>query len=79
MPTYSARVTKDAQIPIPQEMMEKLAIKPGDEVEFFLTSEGQIHFHVLREGFGEIINVRHFLPISIREMDDGIVEHLIKQ
>ncbi len=79
MPTFTAKVSNDLAIPIPKEMVEKLLIEPGEEVEFFLTSEGQIHFHVLREGFGEYVSVRHVPLISIREIDDGIAEHLIEK
>jgi bifunctional DNA-binding transcriptional regulator/antitoxin component of YhaV-PrlF toxin-antitoxin module len=79
MPIYNAKVTKDLKIPIPPEMMERLSIKAGEEVEFFLTSEGQIHFHVLRNNFGEALNIKRVPPISIREMDDGIAESVIER
>lgn len=74
MPTYTAKVTPENTIPVPPEMVKALGIKPGEEVEFFLTLDGQVHFHVLRESFDAPFGIRHVPPVSIREMDDAIGE-----
>lgn len=76
MPSYSAKVTEQGMIPIPPEMQQSLAIKPGEEVEFFVTAEGQVHFHVLREHFDAFEGIRAVPPISVREMDDAIGDYL---
>lgn len=78
MPSYSVKVTSDGTIPVPPQMAASLAIKPGEEVEFFVTADGHIHFHVLREDFGSVTGFRPAPPVSIREMDDAIADHLLE-
>ena len=79
MPTYGAKVTADGLIPVPPELKDRLDIKPGTEVEFFVTLDGQVHFHVLTDSFSGSGLQQKNPPLSIREMDDAIGDHLAEK
>jgi AbrB family looped-hinge helix DNA binding protein len=74
MPTFTAKVSKDGSVVIPDELRKLLDIEPGSEVEFFLTIDGQVHFHHLTDRFSDFGLRIGKPPISIREMDDAIAE-----
>lgn len=79
MPTYKATVGPDRKVTLPHELCTRLGIEVGTEIEFFLTLDGQVHFHALSASaadFGGLGRQKRTPPISIREMDDGIAEHL---
>ena len=80
MPTYRTKVGNSNTIELPSDLCEKLEIAAGTEVEFFLTLEGEVFFHAITgraESWMGLFktNVRK-PPISIREMDEGIADHL---
>jgi len=82
MPTFEAMVGPNRTITLPAELCKRLGIKQGTQVEFFLTIDGQIHFHAITgttEGFGNVRAKVRTPPVSIREMDDGIAEHLAEK
>jgi bifunctional DNA-binding transcriptional regulator/antitoxin component of YhaV-PrlF toxin-antitoxin module len=79
MPLYSAKVSADRSIKLPEELCDALGISAGSEVEFFLTLDGYVHFHVLRDSFSDF-GVRHKSPsLSIREIDDAIAEAVVEK
>ena len=78
MPHYRALVGPDGAVSLPAALRRKLRIKEGQEVEFFLTLEGDVFFHAIsaraKDWTGKFeVDVRS-PPISIREMDQGIGE-----
>jgi len=76
MPTYRAEVRSDGSVVLPEDLRERLEIKPGVPVEFFLAYDGKVHFHAITEtawGWNKLFEKR-VPPLSIREMDDAIVE-----
>jgi bifunctional DNA-binding transcriptional regulator/antitoxin component of YhaV-PrlF toxin-antitoxin module len=76
MPTYKAKVDGDRMVRLPAELCRRLRIKDGSEVEFFLTTDGYVHFHAITGKLSEFgIQVRR-PAISIREMDDAISDHI---
>ena len=79
MPTFSAKVADDGSVPLPAELCAKLDIKPGSEVEFFLTLDGQIHFHHLTDIFSPSGAPIAKPPISVREMDHLITDYLAEK
>ena len=80
MPIYKTTIGHGGVLELPKELRERLGIKEGTPVEFFLTRDGQVYFHAIcgtTEGFGGIAKVaKRNPPISVREMDDGIADHL---
>lgn len=77
MPTFTAEVDQNGSVVLPVELRERLAIEPGMTVEFFLTCDGQVHFHAITgttTGFAGIVVDLRKPPISIREMDDAIMD-----
>jgi AbrB family looped-hinge helix DNA binding protein len=82
MPTYRTRVGPDGQITLPTGLSEKLDIREGAEVEFFLTLDGDVFFHAITAkaaGWKELFPTEiRSPPLSIREMDEGMVEGLVE-
>ena len=81
MPTFRVAVGPGRTVVLPADLCKHLGIKEGTPVEFFLTIDGQVHFHAITgsaRGFGGARHERRNPPISIREMDDGIAEHLME-
>ena len=80
MPTYEAVVDDEGKVILPKELVDKLGIKPGHRVEFFETVDGEVFFHAIVgtatawRGLFEVPDRRP--PISVREMDEGIADHL---
>ncbi|GLK75914.1 hypothetical protein GCM10008171_11680 [Methylopila jiangsuensis] len=78
MPTFRAEVQPDGSVVLPDELKSRLRIEPGSHVEFFLSYDGQVHFHAITEtawGWSKLFEKRT-PPLSIREMDDAIVDGL---
>lgn len=82
MPTFEAKVDESGAIQLPSGLRKRLKIKPGSTVEFFLTTDGQVHFHAITgtaKGFGGIVSGVRSPPVSIREMDDAIADTIIDE
>jgi AbrB family looped-hinge helix DNA binding protein len=82
MPTFEATVGSNRALTLPAELRKRLGIRQGSRVEFFLTIDGQVHFHAITgktSDFGEVRGPLRIPPVSIREMDDGIAEHLTEK
>lgn len=76
MPTYT--VGPERKVTLPSELCARLGIEPGTEIEFFLTLDGQVHFHALSASardFAGLGRQKRTPPVSIREIDDAIAEH----
>ena len=80
MPTYRAKVGAEGRVALPPEIVDKLNIREGAEVEFFVTHAGDVFFHAITgmaEGWkGLHATDRRSPPISIREMDEAVGEAL---
>jgi AbrB family looped-hinge helix DNA binding protein len=78
MPTYRTRVGPSGQVSLPSELVDRLGIREGAEVEFFLTLDGDVFFHAITgmaAGWKGLFPTEQRLPpLSIKEMDDGIAE-----
>lgn len=79
MPTFTAKVGEDGSVVIPDELRQRLEIVPGSDVEFFLTLDGQVHFHHLTDRFADFGMRIGKPPISVREMDDLIGEAMAEK
>ena len=82
MPTYRTQVGANGQISLPEDLVKRLGIREGAEVEFFLTLDGDIFFHAITgtsKGWKDLSPTEiRSPPFSIREMDEGMVEGLIE-
>ena len=82
MPTYRTRVGANGQIVLPAELVERLGVCQGAEVEFFLTLDGDVFFHAITgtaKGWkGLFPTEKRLPPLSIREMDEAMVEGLVE-
>lgn len=78
MPTYEATVDAEGRVRLPDDLRARLAIAPGDRVEFFATHDGHVSFHAINRtwddlGFGTD-PTRH-PGSSMQEIDDAIADH----
>jgi len=82
MPTYRTKVGPDGQIALPEALVERLGIREGADVEFFLTLDGDVFFHAITgmaKGWKDLFPTEiRSPPFSIREMDEGMVEGLVE-
>jgi len=83
MPSYECQVDQDGRIQLPQELRERFDIAAGAAVEFFVTLDGLVFFHALTEASGESPLIEGLSarrpPLSVREMDECIAEHLAEK
>jgi len=79
VPTFTATVDENGAVALPRELRERLDIRPGSEVEFFLTLDGQVHFHAITAHSGAFGSPTLSPPLSVREMDDGIADYLAEK
>lgn len=83
MPTYEAIVDENRKVQLPERLVEKLGIEPGHRVEFFETLDGEVFFHAIvgtTKSWKNLFQVPvRNPPISIREMDEGIADHLAEE
>ncbi len=75
MPT--ATVTSKGQITIPAQVRKALGLKPGIQIDFYETADGEYAF---RPKTGSIMEMRGCLaydgpPITIEDMDQAILDH----
>jgi len=82
MPTYRAKVGAGGLVALPPELVEKLNIREGVDVEFFVTFAGEVFFHAITgkaEGWKGLLRAeRRSPPLSIREMDEAVSEALVE-
>ena len=76
MPTYRAVVGTGRTVVLPAELCRRFHIVEGTPVEFFLTIDGQVHFHAITATAKGFAGEKRSPPISIREMDDGMADYL---
>ena|ERR1700733_9923763 len=80
MPLYRTAVGPDGIVQLPAALREKLRIKEGCEVEFFVTVDGDVFFHAItgraKNWNGAFSVESRTPPISITEMDAGIAEQM---
>ena len=82
MPTYRTKVRSNGEITLPRELVERLEVREGSEVEFFLSLEGDVFFHAITgkaAGWKDLFPTEvRSPPLSIREMDEMMVEGLVE-
>jgi len=76
MPTYRAKVEAEGRVALPPEIVDKLNIREGAEVEFFVTHAGEVFFHAItgkaENWAGKFGFAVRQPPLSIKEMDDAV-------
>jgi AbrB family looped-hinge helix DNA binding protein len=76
------KVGPNGQITLPSELTERLGIRDGVDVEFFLTLDGDVFFHAITgmaAGWKGLFPTEiRSPPLSIREMDEAMVEGLVE-
>ena len=69
MPTYEAVVDENGKVELPQALVEKLGIRPGHQVEWFETGNGEVFFHAIvgtAAGWRGLIRGIHLLRTAER-------------
>ena len=82
MPTYRTKVGLNGRLQLPAELADRLRIRDGVDVEFFLTLDGDVFFHAITgtaAGWKELFPTEiRSPPLSIREMDESVMEGLVE-
>ena len=76
MTSYHSTVQQKGQLTIPVEVREKLALKPGDRLEFQVLRDGTALVRALNLTVGDLFGSIPYegAPRSIEEIEDGISE-----
>jgi AbrB family looped-hinge helix DNA binding protein len=74
-----AKITSKGQVTIPKEIREKLRLKTGDRVLFWVDAEGGVHLRAQNRSLLDMIGfAKHFskrtTPVTVEEMDEAIAE-----
>ena len=82
MPQYRTTVGANGAITLPAPLRKRLKITEGSEVEFYLSLEGGVFFHVItgraKNWKGMYETEVRSPPISIRGMDQAIADALVE-
>jgi AbrB family looped-hinge helix DNA binding protein len=73
----ASTLTSKGQITIPREVRERLHLKAGSRVDFIVEPSGQVVLKSLDRNFRSIrgiVSSRRKRPISIKEMNEAIVQ-----
>lgn len=75
-----ATMTSKGQFTLPQEIREKLGLKPGDKIEFSVPSPNQLLGRPLKRDISSLSGMLYQpgrKPISIRKMNEAIRKHVV--
>lgn len=75
-----AKLTSKGQVTIPKAIRDRLGVKPGDRVQFFVDDRGRAVMErtiKLRELIGIVPRLRE--TMTIEEMDQAIADHLAEK
>jgi antitoxin PrlF len=70
-----ATMTTRGRVTIPKEIREKLNLKPGSRISFWIESSGRVVLQPLKSDFRSlkgILRSPHKRPLTIKEMDEAI-------
>lgn len=73
----SSTLTSKGQTTIPQEIRERLRLRPGDRIDFVAHDDGTITLHARNRHVTELAGLLYRpgqKPASIREMHDAVAE-----
>src|SRR5947209_12208798 len=83
MPSYRTKVGPHGQIALPPDLVDRLNVREGAEVEFFLTLDGDVFFHAITgiaAGWKGLFPTEiRSPPMSIKEMDEDISEKIAEE
>ena len=74
-------ITSKGQTTIPKEVRERLGLKPGSKVKFFIDMDGRVELLGTRptRDLRGILKSPRKKPVSLKEMDDGIAEGIAER
>lgn len=69
-------MTKKGQVTVPREIRERLGLKAGDRVKFFVHPDGSVVLLPVRpiRAMRGMLKSRRGKPVSIEEMNEAIAE-----
>lgn len=75
----SATITSKGQVTIPKKIREQLQLKAGDTIDFEIDSHNTIRIAAKKRHHSDVAGILYREgqnPLSIEEMNEGIVEYL---
>ena len=67
-------LTSDKTLPVPEEILERLRIQPGDRVEYVVDTTGHVRLHVGKRPLTELFGILGRVddqPATVEEMDEA--------
>lgn len=80
MPTTT--LTSKGQLTLPREIRKHLKVGTGDRLDFVIHPDGTVGVQPLKRDVRELRGIFHrpgAKPLTIKEMDDAIAEHLAEE
>ncbi len=79
-----AKITSKGQVTIPKEIREKLRLKTGDRVHFWVDDHGEVHLRALNRSLLDMIGfmkhlVKRTTPVTVEEMDEAIQRAVVER
>ena len=76
MTSYTATVSPKGQVTVPNEVRERMHLRPGDRVEFQLLRDGSAVFRVMTATVDDLFGaIAYTGPVkSIDEINEGIAQ-----
>ncbi|MGB8932421.1 MAG: AbrB/MazE/SpoVT family DNA-binding domain-containing protein [Anaeromyxobacteraceae bacterium] len=75
MPT--ATLTSKGQVTIPKEIRDRLRLKTGDRLHFWVDADGSVHLRAQNRSLLDMVGfmkhlVKRTTPVTVEEMDEAI-------
>lgn len=77
-----ATLTSKGQLTLPKEIRDRLGLRPGDQLDFTVLSNGQLLGRRVNRDLLSLVGLLHRpgqAPVSVEEMNDAIGEHLTEK
>ncbi len=73
----TATLTSKGQVTIPKEIREKLRLKTGDRIHFWVDADGGVHLRAQNRSLLDMVGfmkhlVKRTTPVTVEEMDEAI-------
>lgn len=76
MPT--ATVTSKGQVTVPKKVRQHLHLEEGDQVDFVIDSEGEVHLQPVRGSVERLFGMLHrpgASPVSVEQMHENLLDY----
>lgn len=80
MPT--ATVTSKGQVTVPKRVREYLHLEEGDQVDFVIEADGEVHLQPVRSSVRRLFGMLRrpgASPVSVEQMHEDLIERAVQE